>query len=249
MNKLIKLKPIIINIHNSLCDFGTELPINDITNVIETNTFQSRSYCKTEQIKIGNLISDSNLTFQLSNITTSSNIDTIVEDVNDLSGDSPEKSCPLEFSPEDNFFKKFLVGNTSMIHKQSLRSFITWKRPLFARTKINISVQMDDILFQPGYNVTIHDIIITEITDVTTLMLIVMERNIQRINSDLSKRVALITTGDPNNPMVKLNLILNTVIPYENTIRFIITKPNTPVVDILQGNLFIELLFFLRIVL
>jgi len=45
MNKMTKSEAIIINIYNSLCDFGTKLPINNINNitdVIQTNTFQSK---------------------------------------------------------------------------------------------------------------------------------------------------------------------------------------------------------------
>jgi len=141
MNKLTKLKPIIVNIYNSPCDFGRKLPINNITNVIETDIFQSRSYSDIDEIRVGNLISDSNLTFQLSNFTTSSNIDTIVEDVNEL------KIITSRAIAESY---DFLVGNTSIIPKQPLRSFITLKQGFLSRDNINISVQMDNIVFQEG---------------------------------------------------------------------------------------------------
>jgi len=42
MNKISKSEPIIINIYNFPCDFQTELPRNDIINVIKTDTFQSK---------------------------------------------------------------------------------------------------------------------------------------------------------------------------------------------------------------
>jgi len=40
MNKVTNSGPIIVNIYNSSCEFETELPTNDIINIIQTDIFQ-----------------------------------------------------------------------------------------------------------------------------------------------------------------------------------------------------------------
>jgi len=104
------------------------------------------------------------------------------------------------------------------------------------QSKINISVQKQFIIFPHDEDKTIYCVRLTEITTITShvLMIIIMNQNINNINQYSFKHKVFILTLDLFIASVVLNVKLDTVIITQST------NTRYTQVNILKGNLFIN---------